>query len=201
MRNPTIPTLIAGTALGIALVLGACSDPASDGPEALTAPDAPAAAVVAASVTPPDASGDWVWSHHTIFVIPTPVAAMIVPETVHEHLSGPVTQIKCDVSGVMHLLQDGVEFSGTSTQVSDCALKTGPRFAMPFVYQSPFEVSNGAITGRSFTFNVGAGCLNRGTFRVTDGVATRWRASGACEIPLPIQPAVANTVAWIAERQ
>lgn len=89
MRTPTIPSLIAGAALGAAVVLGACSDPASDGPDTLTAPSSPAAAVVAASVTPPDVSGDWVWSHHTIFVIPTPVAAMVVPEPSMSTCRGP----------------------------------------------------------------------------------------------------------------
>jgi hypothetical protein len=199
MRKITVPTISAAVTLGVAVVLGSCADPESGG-ISFTGPGADAAAIPASAATASSIAGEWVWSHRTVFVIPTPVAAMVVPEAVHDNLTGPVTRIECVVSGTMNLVQAGSEFSGTSTQLSDCVLRTGPRFAMPFVYQSPFEVSNGMITGRSFTFNVGDGCLNRGNLLATDGLVTGWRATGACEIPLPIQPAVAKTIIWRAER-
>ena len=199
MRKFTMPTIGAALTFGAAMVLGSCADPESNG-ASLTGPDAHAATMHPSAATAPSIAGDWVWSHRTVFVVPTPVAATVVPAAVHDHLTGPVTRIECVVSGTMTLVQAGPQFSGTSTQLSDCALKTGPGFAMPIVYQSPFEVSNGTITGRSFTFNVGDGCLNRGNLLVTDGVVTGWRATGACEIPIPVQPAVAKTIIWRAER-
>ena len=86
--------------------------------------------VAPSAASAPSIAGDWVWSHRTVFVVPTPVAATVVPEAVYDH----------------------------------------------------------------------DGCLNLGSLLVTDGVVTGWRATGACEIPVPVQPAVAKTIIRRAER-
>lgn len=154
----------------------------------------------AAAVQPPDIAGDWVWTHRTVFVIPTDVAATIVPPVALPFLDGPNTRIECHVSGTANLVQNGASFSGSATQESDCALKEGPSFPMPIVYQSPFDISNGEITGRSLQFDVLPFCHNQGNLTVDGSTVTAWRVSGECEPPIPVNPAVGKTIRWVAER-
>lgn len=187
-------------ALFLVAVLGtACADDHDGVMEPELLPSA-AAVVQSAAAQPPDLSGDWIWEHRTVFVVPTDVAMAVVDPVAHPFLHGPITRIECRVSGTAELAQTGTSFSGSATQESDCGLKEGPRFAMPFVFAPVFDISNGELRGRSMRFEVGATCVNQGDVTVAGGTAVAWRVTGECEIPVPVKPSVARTIRWEAER-
>jgi len=191
MKRFTLLAIVASGTLG-------CSEsyPLGSGSETLD----PAAVATSAAVNPLDVAGIWSWEHHTIFVIPTPVAAAVLPPTALPHLSGPIARIRCHVAGVMNLSQTGSAFDGTSSQSSSCHLPDGPEFAWPFVYNPSFVVADGQVNGRSIRFSVPPLCTNRGSLRATSGVVTGWKATGSCAIPIPDRPAVAKTITWEAWR-
>lgn len=152
-----------------------------------------------------DLSGPWIWTHLTVFVLPTEVAKAVVPAQSWDLLEGPVTRITCHVSGTMSLAQNGSAFSGTATQAASCETRTVPAFVPPpFVFQPAFTVDNGQVTGHAFQFShVVEGedaCVNLGSARVVGGVAVGWRATGMCDIPIPDHPKVAKTTIWEATR-
>ena len=180
----------------LALMISACSGSELTEPEPLIEQEGSSLAAVSI----PSIAGDWVWAHRTVFVIPTDVAATIVPPVALPFLAGPNTRIECRVLGTANLVQSGASFSGSATQASDCALKEGPSFAMPIVYQSPFDISNGQIIGRSLQFDVLPFCHNQGNLTVDGPSVTAWRVSGECEPPIPVNPAVGKTISWEAER-
>lgn len=180
----------------LALTISACSGSEPTEPDPLSAQERPSLAAVSI----PSIAGDWVWTHRTVFVIPTDVAATIVPPVALPFLDGPNTRIECHVSGTADLVQNGASFSGSATQESDCALKEGPSFPMLIVYQSTFDISNGEITGRSLQFDVLPFCHNQGNLTVDGSTVTAWRVSGECEPPIPVNPAVGKTISWEAER-
>lgn len=163
--------------------------------------DAAVEAVAAnAAASTADISGNWVWEHRTLFVIPTSVAAAVLPPSAQPHLSGPTTKVRCHVTGTMNLSQAGPDFAGTAAQTSSCQLREGPSFAWPFAYQPNFVVAEGRVEGRSIRFAVPPFCQNRGSIRVASGVATAWRVSGSCDIPIPDHPSLARTISWEATR-
>lgn len=187
-----------GTAPLALFVIFVTATACADYPDGIVEPETHSS--TAAAVQPPDISGDWVWEHRTVFVIPTDVAMAVVDPAAHPFLDGPITRIECRVSGTADLAQNGSSFSGTATQASDCALKEGPHFAMPFVFAPVFDISNGELRGRSMRFEVGSSCDNRGNVRVSGGTVMAWRVTGECEIPVPVNPSVAKTIRWEAER-
>lgn len=195
MRTSATAHILVGVSIA-AFAAGGCTDSPVAGPGA----PAISETAIGAAVAPPSIAGDWVWAHRTVFVIPTDVAATIVATVALPFLDGPNTRIECHVSGTANLVQNGASFSGSATQESDCALKEGPSFAMPFVYQSPFDISNGEIIGRSLQFDVLPLCHNQGNLTVEGSTVTAWRVSGECEPPIPVHPRVGKTIRWEAER-
>lgn len=191
MNRFMLLAIVAGGTLG-------CSEspPLGSSSEALD----PAAVATSAAIPTLDVGGIWLWEHRTLFVIPSPVAASVLPPEALSHLSGPIARIRCHVAGVMNLSQTGAEFDGTSSQSSSCHLPDGPEFAWPFVFNPSFVVADGRVNGRHMRFSVPPGCTNQGSLRVTSGVVTGWKVTGSCEIPIPDRPAVAKTITWEAWR-
>jgi hypothetical protein len=178
--------------------------------ERASSPDSPTApSTMEASV--PDVSGAWSWSATQHLTAPPFVAALIFgiePE-------GPITQLRCESSGTMDLVQNGVAFNGSATQTVSCVTGGGHAFAPPPMAAPPsFEVAGGRVTGNAIHFFFGAGelpCPYSGVITASDGAtATTLNATGRCIVPghpkspAPLDPPPAGTsktVTWTATRQ
>lgn len=200
---------------GIAVIAAAALLSACRGVE-----DAPQGSALSAVPTGPSAikpspasvSGSWNWSaieHLTVPPFVAQVLFLIEPE-------GPVTQLRCESSGTLMLVQSGTSFSGTGTQAAVCETGGGHVFVSPPSGTAPsVAISDGRITGNALRFVVNPGggdlaCPFQGRITEADGAtAMALRATGRCIVPghpqspVPLDPPPAGTsktLQWVATR-
>ena len=179
-------------------------------PTAPAAPSIPAASSNANASSPADVSGTWNWSSTEHLTFPPFVAQLIFgiqPE-------GPVTQLRCDSTGTMHLIQSGGAFTGSATQTAVCETGRGHVFVPPpAAFPIALVVTDGQIIGHSIHFlSSGADipCPFNGVITGFDnGTATDLSATGRCIVPghpkspVPFEPPPAGTsktLTWTASR-
>ena len=158
----------------------------------------------------PDVSGAWVWSTTEHLTLPPFVAEQIFEITPE----GMVTQLWCQTSGTLTLVQTGSTFTGSGTQSATCETGGGHRFDSPPTATPPtIQVNDGRIRGKALEFTVDSGgmdCPHKGAITDLDGaVATELRATGRCIVPghpkspVPLEPPPAGTsksISWVATR-
>jgi hypothetical protein len=128
-----------------------------------------------------DVDGVWDWRETTMLHLrPAAVALFgIAPE-------GPITTFRCEAAGELTITQNGAQFSGSATQSSQCTTGGGVVFDPSAVFGNSWDLVNGQLQGRSFSFTVATAafpCPYRGAVRVTGGVVTALQATGHCEVP------------------
>lgn len=193
----------------VMLLLAACSDGNSNlaTPPVPSVPTGPSALQ---SVSVPDVSGSWNWKAEGHISFP-PLAAPIFgiePE-------GPITQMWCETSGTMELIQAGTTFSGMATRTSLlCETGGGRALVPPGGFPDSLPVADGLLTGRGvhflFSALAGLGCPHNGAIIDLEGGRARTlSATGRCIVPghpqspAPLAPPPRGTskdVTWQATR-
>lgn len=179
-------------------------------PAETVAPPVRAATSLTSSSSPSDVSGTWTWSSTAHLTAPPFVAQVIFgipPE-------GPITQLRCESSGTMTLVQIGTAFRGSATQAAVCETGEGHVFVPPpAAVPVSMAVVDGRLIGHAVQFRFVAGdlpCPYEGIITDADqGMATALRATGRCIIPghpqspVPLDPPPAGTsktTLWTATR-
>ena len=168
------------------LLLVACSGDRAPFEPSANSPTAPSASSAIAASSVPDVSGAWNWTAAGQLTVPSSQVQRLLgiqPE-------GPITHVRCEGSGTMHLVQSGATFSGLATRnPGRCETGGGRVIERPVMtFPNLLPVADGLITGRAVHFLLGSvaglGCPHNGAIADVDGgTATNLRANGRCIIP------------------
>lgn len=129
-----------------------------------------------------DVSGEWEWRREETFTIPDQFAFVFgfQPE-------GPVTHFRCEVEGVITLVQTGGALSGTEMETwSLCETRGGQIFPQPGLGVS-IPIPEGRVTSRTVELVVGDAeviCPIHAVIQeVEGGVGQAMRGTGRCWVP------------------
>jgi hypothetical protein len=129
-----------------------------------------------------DVAGTWDWRREELLTVPADFAFIfgIEPE-------GPITHFRCDVEGVITLVQSDDALSGVEVETaSSCETRGGQVFAQPGLGLS-IPIHEGRVIGRVVKLLIGdpvLPCPIRAVVEeAANGTAVSMRGTGRCIIP------------------
>jgi hypothetical protein len=207
---------LATAGVGLLTLVVSCADAGPTAPDDGLSGDVTAVddAELAAKSTI-DVAGMWDWWREEILTVPADFAFIfgILPE-------GPITHFRCELEGVITLVQSGDALSGVEMETaSRCETRGGQVFTQPGL-GVPIPIQEGKVTGQTVQLLIGdpvLSCPIRAVIEEAEnGTAVALRGTGRCIIPghpksdapegspLDLDPPPAGTekiVIWEATRQ